>query len=78
MEDKNFIKGFNNGYLLKTQEPALLDKLLQGLSGSSPYIEGLKEGVKQRENEIARERIKQSLERGYNGHEQDRSRGHER
>jgi len=64
MEDQQFIKGFNNGYFLAEHQPGLLNTLLKGInSGDSSFLEGLKEGQKQHENELQREQIKNSINR---------------
>jgi hypothetical protein len=43
MENKKYIKGFNDGYLLKQYKPQLIENLLN-ISSSSDYIQGLKDG----------------------------------
>ena len=52
MEDqKAYIKGFNEGYLLAQHEPKLLDKLLSGIESSNEYLDGLSQGKKQLDRE---------------------------
>lgn len=43
MEKQKYIKGFNDGYLLKQHKPQLIENLLN-ISSSSDYIKGLKDG----------------------------------
>jgi hypothetical protein len=43
MEKEKYLKGFNDGYLLKQQKPQLIENLLN-ISSSSDYIQGLKDG----------------------------------
>lgn len=62
MDENQFTKGFNNGYFLSEHQPELLNTLVQGITSSdSAYLEGLKEGQKQKQNELERERIKNSI-----------------
>jgi hypothetical protein len=59
-----YIKGFNNGYLLRKHHPMLVKELEDGIKGKSPYLSGLKAGSKEYEKELDQklERIKQSKE----------------
>ncbi len=78
-EEKQFTKGFNEGYLLKEHKPLLLDTLLKGItSGNSPRLEGMRAGSSQREKDLTRERIKASIERGGNTQQMTRDRDRER
>lgn len=43
MENEKYIKGFNDGYLLKQHRPQLIENLVN-ISSSSDYIQGLKDG----------------------------------
>lgn len=76
MNEKQFIKGFNNGYFLAEERPELLNTLLTGITTeNSSYLEGLQEGRKQRENERERGRIQQSIQQG---NSQEKGKGKDR
>ncbi|AEV99720.1 hypothetical protein A4D02_26460 [Niastella koreensis] len=66
MEEKDatpeYLKGFNNGYLLAEHEPGLIQQLEKSLDKSSDYAHGLKMGKKQRDREILLQQLKQSQE----------------
>jgi len=49
---KEYVKGFNNGYLLRKHQPMLMKNLEQGIKGESPYVQGLKDGNVEYENEL--------------------------
>ncbi len=49
---KEYVKGFNNGYLLRKHQPMLMKNLEQGIKGDSPYVQGLKDGNVEYENEL--------------------------
>lgn len=51
-----YTRGFNNGYLMAEHEPILLSSILNGLSPSSDYLEGLFNGKE--EYELERDRIR--------------------
>ena len=53
METKKYIKGFNDGYLLKQHKPKLLENILS-TSSSNKYIEGLRDG----ERTYSQEKVK--------------------
>ena len=57
-----YVKGFNNGYLLRKHHPMLAKELENGIKGKSPYLSGLKAGSKEYEKELDQklERMKQS------------------
>ena len=57
-----YIKGFNNGYLLRKHLPMLVKELEDGIKGKSPYLSGLKAGSKEYEKELDQklERMQQS------------------
>lgn len=55
---KDMIKGFNNGYMLEKHNPELARKLLNGFTDKEhPYVQGFTSGVR----EFARERIVQQM-----------------
>ncbi|MGN6418593.1 MAG: hypothetical protein ACTHMC_13945 [Pseudobacter sp.] len=45
--EQEFIKGFNNGYLLAQYEPELLNKLLPDLKPGNNYVDGMLSGKEQ-------------------------------
>lgn len=49
---KEYLKGFNNGYLLRKHNPILMKNLEVGLRGNAPYVLGLKDGNKEYEKEL--------------------------
>jgi len=51
---KEYVKGFNNGYLLRKHQPMLMKDLEQGIKGGSPYVQGLKDGNVEYEKELNR------------------------
>ncbi len=53
MNMEKYIKGFNDGYLLKEHKPELLENILNTTS-SNDYIQGLKDG----ENEFKQQKVK--------------------
>lgn len=53
MNMKKYIKGFNDGYLLKEHKPELLENILNTTS-SNDYIQGLKDG----EREFKQQKVK--------------------
>tara|TARA_B100000941_G_scaffold192516_1_gene139320 strand:- start:421642 stop:421875 length:234 start_codon:yes stop_codon:yes gene_type:complete len=50
---KDYIKGFNSGYIVRKNHPLLMKKLLKGVKGNSELVQGLKAGVSQFEKEVA-------------------------
>ncbi|XOV91519.1 MAG: hypothetical protein ACFHWX_15055 [Bacteroidota bacterium] len=50
---KDYLKGFNSGYIVRKNHPLLIKKLLNGVKGNSELVQGLKAGVFQFEKEIA-------------------------
>lgn len=57
-QEQQFIKGFNNGYLLAKHEPELVEKLLISKNENNEYYKGISEGKKQHEIEKVRARLK--------------------
>ena len=47
-----YLKGFNNGYLLRKHNPMLMKNLEIGLKGNAPFVLGLKDGNKEYEKEL--------------------------
>lgn len=68
MDEKEYIKGFNSGYLLSKHDPELLEKILK-TPNDSGYLKGMETGKKQHDREKLLEQLKQS---------QKRSKGRER
>ena len=52
---KDYIKGFNNGYLFSQHANELADRVIDQLDSSQDYVLGLKDGKKQYEQELDRE-----------------------
>ena len=48
----DYLRGFNNGYIIRKNHPLLMKDLAQGATGSSDYLKGLKAGGKQYEKEM--------------------------
>lgn len=53
MNMEKYIKGFNDGYLLKEHKPELLDNILKTTS-TNDYIQGLQDG----EREFKKQKVK--------------------
>jgi len=51
---EEYVKGFNNGYLIRKNHPVLAKNLLSGANGKSEYLEGLKAGSNEYEKEWAK------------------------
>ena len=51
---EEYVKGFNNGYLIRKNHPVLAKSLVSGASGESEYLEGLKAGSQEYEKEWAK------------------------
>lgn len=49
---EQYLKGFNNGYLLRKHDPVLAKHIIAGASGPSEYLSGLKDGNKEYEREL--------------------------
>ena len=52
-----FIKGFNNGYMLAKHEPQMLDNLLREIRPNSSYIDGMKGGQLEYQQERLQNRV---------------------
>ncbi len=52
---EEYVKGFNNGYLIRKNHPVLAKTLLNGASGTSEYLDGLKAGSQECEKEWAKD-----------------------
>jgi hypothetical protein len=55
--EKRYIQGFNSGYLLAKHDPALLSKIITGLTPTNDYLEGLFEGKEQLELENTKSQL---------------------
>lgn len=51
--EKQFIKAFNDGYLLSKHEPELLNAILQGDRSNTPYIQAMALGKEQYDKDKA-------------------------
>ena len=47
-----YVQGFNNGYIIRKNHPLLMKSLINGTSGSSQYLQGLRAGGQQYEKEV--------------------------
>lgn len=55
--EKLYTKGFNRGYILAKFEPQILDSLLNGIRPITPFINGMKFGQIEYQQELLRDRI---------------------
>jgi len=70
---EEYVKGFNNGYLIRKSHPVLAKNLVSGTSGKSEYLEGLKAGSQEYEKEWAKNLVemkKQQMEEKKKGMDQ--------
>jgi len=58
MVDKNYLKGFNHGYLLATHEPDLVNKIVSNKNDHNEYFKGIVAGKQEHDMEKVRERLK--------------------
>jgi len=70
--EQQFIKGFNNGYVLAKHEPDLLSKIVQNISSTNDYLTGFFSGKEEYEIEYSHTQLQdlkrirsQSRDRGY-------------
>ena len=49
---KDYIRGFNSGYIIRKNHPLLMKNLVRGAKGNSQYLDGLKTGSNQYEKEM--------------------------
>lgn len=59
-QEKEFIKGFNVGYLLSKHDPELLLQLTNSKNNSSNYFKAMALGAKQNDRERLLEQMKKS------------------
>lgn len=57
VNEKQFINGFNSGYLLAKHEPKMLNMLLQDITSTISYINGIKLGQIEYEKQNIKERL---------------------
>lgn len=57
-EEKDYTKGFNNGYLLAQHQPELLNKISSSLDRNNSYCDGLMSGKEEFEIEKAKDYFK--------------------
>lgn len=57
--DPNYIKGFNNGYILAKEEPELFEQIMKTPNEDKEYFKGLKAGGK----EFIKEKFKDQLQK---------------
>lgn len=75
MDEEKFTKGFNSGYLLEKNDPERFKLIVEGTSGNSDYIEGLKEGSREYKMEIYQQRMKDHADKKRKEQEKDPDRG---
>jgi hypothetical protein len=56
-EEKQFISGFNNGYLLAKYLPELLAKIRKSVTANNEYFQGFVSGKKEYEFEQSRKQL---------------------
>ena len=49
---KEYVQGFNNGYIIRKNHPLLMKNLVKGSKGNSQYLQGLRVGGQQYEKEV--------------------------
>ena len=54
MNEVDFTKGFNNGYLLAKHAPEVMSKLTTSIQPENDYFQGMFSGAKQHEMEITK------------------------
>lgn len=59
MNEQQFIRGFNNGYLLAKYEPLMLTAFLKDLEPQNSYIHGISYGQREYENEQIQSKLKE-------------------
>lgn len=75
LNEKQFIAGFNNGYLLAEHEPKILTTLLKGIQPINSYISGLSFGQKEYELMQSKSHLSELDQlRQSSRHEKDRGR----
>lgn len=57
LDEKQFITGFNSGYVLAKHEPVMLSTVIKGLQSDNSYIQGLMLGQKEFEQEQSISRL---------------------
>ncbi|HVX00841.1 MAG TPA: hypothetical protein VHA52_10465 [Candidatus Babeliaceae bacterium] len=70
-KEAQYIKAYNNGYMLEKHEPELLGKILKSVKKDNPYFEALQEGQRQQQ----REQYIQNREKEQADRERNRGRG---
>ena len=74
-EDKQYIKGFNHGYLLEMEESIMMKELMMGIKNpNTPYLQGLAKGVKEKVKERVKEQLQAAQQKGLQRDGQDRGR----
>jgi hypothetical protein len=62
--DQEYIKGYNDGYLLSKHEPKLAENITPALKGRTDYDAGFAEGHEAAHKERTLEQLKQMRNRG--------------
>lgn len=71
MDEEKFIKGFNSGYLLEKNDPEGFKLILNGTTGGSDYLEGLKAGSGEYKMEQYQQRMKEHADKKAKDKERD-------
>ena len=66
MNEVDFTKGFNNGYLLAKHSPEVMNKLTASIQPENDYLQGMFSGAKQHEVEMSKISIKEQPNRFIN------------
>lgn len=57
MNEENYIKGFNSGFILAGHKPELLQTVTEHLPPINDYVTGLMDGKEQLEHLLAKEKL---------------------
>lgn len=75
LNEQQFIKGFNHGYVLCEYEPKMLNILLKSIEPINSYISGMSWGQKEYELELAKSNLNEmDQHRQKSRNEKDRAR----
>lgn len=74
MDEKNLTDGFNSGYYLAKEKPELLKTLLNGVTGNSDYLDGLKAGQNEYMQEEYARRMNEHMNQKDKAPDKDRGR----
>lgn len=76
MDDKQreeqFVKGYNEGYLLSRYEPAVLKEVLTAKRENDPHFDGIKAGHKAHEKELFKKNLNKARDMGQRDKDRER------